>query len=64
MSANTDHTVYVKLTPIKQVCILDIKKLFNIDANSIITSYKITQPSNSYNYYAINNIKFNLLVKN
>lgn len=59
MSAKTEHTVYVKLTPIKQVCILDIKKLFNIDANSIITSYKITQPSNSYNYYAINNIKFN-----
>jgi len=39
------------------VCILDIKKLFNIDANSIITTYKITEPSNGY--YNISNIKFN-----
>lgn len=59
MTSKTDHTVYVKLTPIKQVCILDIKKLFNIDANSIIASYKITEPSSSQNYSAINNIKFN-----
>lgn len=61
MPSITDHIVYVKVTPIKQVCILDIKKLFNINANSIIISYKITDPSNSQNYYysAISNIKFN-----